>query len=275
MSVWRNAGTLPRFRERHEGDRRQRQLVRHERVVDGERRREEPLADHPVRPCPGGAREQDDDDREIDCDPHVCHGTAPAVTRRGGHGERLALWVWSADGLLDGRAGGRSAAFVRPNASERRGEVAHRQGPPWPSTPGRPHPARRGTSCRRALTRRAAGRILPPGVPQVVHGVHGRLESEDGDQEREGEHRPTPRPPPVASSRPATSKEPEPERGRAIRESVRMRVRHVAHPALRQGRIAVKQRRKHAPDEESPRQRPRGAATRRGSTAGFLLPCGV
>ena len=67
-------------------------------------------------------------------------------------------------------------------------------------------------------------------IRQVVHRVNGRLESEDGDEEREGEHRPMPRPPTVGEQQTGDEQqsEPDPERGRAMLESVRVRVRHVA-----------------------------------------------
>jgi len=75
--------------------------------------------------------------------------------------------------------------------------------------------------------------------------MNGRLDSEDGDEEREGEHRPVPRPSTVGEQQAGDEQQPEPDpkRGQAMRESVRVRVRHMALSALRTSRMAVKRRR--------------------------------
>jgi hypothetical protein len=63
-----------------------------------------------------------------------------------------------------------------------------------------------------------------------MHRVNGRLESEDGDEERKGEHRPIPCPSAVGEQQTGDEQQPEPEpkRGRAMRENVGVRVRHMA-----------------------------------------------
>jgi len=153
------------------------------------------------------------------------------ATRREIHGERLAVWVWSGDGLLDGSEGGRSATFVRPNASERWSEVGidggrgcHRQ--------QRTTSIWNGGGCRVGVLRpgEERARVGRQRIRQVVHRVNGRLESEDGDEEREAEHRPRPRPSTVGEQQTNDEQQPEPDPNgrRAKRESVRVRVRHMA-----------------------------------------------
>jgi hypothetical protein len=63
-----------------------------------------------------------------------------------------------------------------------------------------------------------------------MHRVNGRLEAEYGDEEREAEHRPMPRPSTVGEQQTNDEQQPEPDpKGqRAMRESVRVRVRHMA-----------------------------------------------
>ena len=63
-----------------------------------------------------------------------------------------------------------------------------------------------------------------------MHRVNGRLESEDGDEERQAEQRPMPRPSTVGEQQANDEQQPEPDPkgGRAMRESVRVRVRHLA-----------------------------------------------